>query len=352
MHPFLGMTGLYPLLALVAVLQGCGNKKSSAPEDFTEMSPRIRAYQKAYAEQVRVNEILYHKLGPALPCPPQYLWVRGVAGPLILPPPFAKGFDTKLFRPNSPAHVIVKLVDPVNDDNLGYLWREKAMLGMLANSALAIKTYHLKSPQRTLSDHCHARLLIMEDLGWYTLGNLPPRWPAWQMGKIAAAVLGILRNLHALGFIHADIHRGNLVFSTLSAPWQSLRLIDFGLARPFVTGAGVHVPNVKTDERVPNPYLASPGELDGFPPTRRSDIYRTAEMFLKLFGEKPNFTDEEDPKWILRQKTNWKYTSRVPVVFREFHKYACKMGFDEKPDYDSWISKFERLGKSPIYHLP
>ncbi|KMS94254.1 hypothetical protein BVRB_023260, partial [Beta vulgaris subsp. vulgaris] len=60
--------------------------------------------------------------------------------------------------------------------------------------------------------------------------------------EISMQALALIENLHNTGYVHADIKPANFVCSSNSSDLtKGIRLVDFGLSRPWKTTSGKHV---------------------------------------------------------------------------------------------------------------
>ena len=168
--------------------------------------------------------------------------------------------------------------------------------------------------------------------------------------------------MHTGGFVHGDIHYENFVFGPVPSAEghfpdpaeavESVALIDFGRASPFITDEGHHTDKENTSYGVGwNSAFLSPFELDGGTKTRRDDIFRLAEMALQLLGPDDQFIRflevvvlgvgiDVQRKRLAKLKRTRKLGDNVPGVFRDFYKYSLDLKFNEKPDYERWMMAF------------
>ena len=170
--------------------------------------------------------------------------------------------------------------------------------------------------------------------------------------SILIASIGLVKNLHERGFVHGDIHLRQFVYDLLPSKAESLRLIDYGRAAPFITKEGAHIPNIRTESSDHwNAKILSVFELDNLPKTRRDDFNRLAAMFLRLLP--PKYTTEYTNavkkisknshtyrKDLSSLKKNRPFGKQTPKIFKDFYTYTLNLAHDERPDYDGWIDKW------------
>ncbi len=183
--------------------------------------------------------------------------------------------------------------------------------------------------------------------------------------EIAFKGIDLLEQLHSTGFVHGDIHNGNILFSL--TPSMTLHLIDFGFASPFLDVYGRHIVEADT---LPNlsPYafailnleLLSPwhlkrGAVDTkrYRPTRRDDLFRFAELLFELASAEysprrkaagDGMRRDAKLKQLIKFKESEavKEIGLVPVEFKEFYEYVLGLRFGEMPEYGRWKSVFSR----------
>jgi hypothetical protein len=98
--------------------------------------------------------------------------------------------------------------------------------------------------------------------------------------KGAKGTVEKLRILHEYGFIHGDIHAGNVALKTSDG--FEITLIDFGLARFFPAEIGAPEEGLaKIDPAIDLSHL-SPWQLGGSRIGRRDDVYRAIEMVVRV----------------------------------------------------------------------
>ena len=298
---------------------------------------------------------------PATPaviqCPPRSVDTAGFGGAHeVFAERFEKGSSSAVhkglsFLPDGTLHwLALKTMTPEASGALvRTLQRDKAALELLQDSKIAPQ---LVAHMPFTSAYCGYRTSVMVLAGDRTLHYLNRSVERHNLSihaSIAIEGLKLLRTLHSFGIIHGDIHMGNLVFFRDAPIAKTLRLIDFGLAAPFVDSTtGKHILDTpRGDSRIVwTPTLLSPFELAGSTPTRRDDLYRFAEIFVSMvLGDKELVALESrdaSPKTVLEWKTA-RDVSRMDYTFARFYEYAKNLRFDERPDYEMWISKFRRI---------
>ena len=102
--------------------------------------------------------------------------------------------------------------------------------------------------------------------------------PASESGQIALSVLGALGALHQKGIVHRDLKPSNIFLAQ-----HGVKLLDFGLARPFL--AAVASPDI--DLTMPGvvmgtPRYMSPEQIDGGLADARSDLFVLGSVLYEM----------------------------------------------------------------------
>lgn len=104
--------------------------------------------------------------------------------------------------------------------------------------------------------------------------------------RIGVKVMGLVEELHSHGFLHNDVHSGNVAFVTTPiVPYQSpdLVLIDFGHSGFYPTEMGN---DTTSSTHGLSLGLLSPWHLQRIRKGRRDDVYRTVEMVADILTRK------------------------------------------------------------------
>jgi serine/threonine protein kinase len=134
--------------------------------------------------------------------------------------------------------------------------------------------------------------IVMEYIRGSTLNAIlkleGPMDPLRAIG-LALQLCGSLAEAHALGVIHRDLKPDNLMISRQADGQESLRVLDFGIARPLLDN------DLPTQSGLlyGSPGYMSPEQILGHELTVRSDLYSVgAILFRTLTGRRP-FTQEK-----------------------------------------------------------
>ncbi|MGE3803753.1 MAG: serine/threonine protein kinase [Gemmataceae bacterium] len=118
------------------------------------------------------------------------------------------------------------------------------------------------------------------------------RLPPGRVGVILNQLSMALQAMHALGYVHRDLKTGNLMVLEAGTPNESIKLLDFGLARKM-TGAGAgatpFIPLEKISQFAEGtPEYMSPEHLQASQMDHRSDIYSVGIILYELLtGHRP-----------------------------------------------------------------
>lgn len=160
-----------------------------------------------------------------------------------------------------------------------------------------------------------------------------------------------IEKLHKLGYLHRDIKPENFVIGFNERDYDLIHLIDFGLAKPYLTENKKHI-KFTNDSRVGGTllYLSMNGHL-GFEASRRDDLYSLGYMLIHLFNGSLPWTNvkgdfEEKKAMIYKTKVTThfdKLCAGLPDGMVEYFECVHKMAFLEDPDYNYLIGLFEKM---------
>jgi serine/threonine protein kinase len=110
-------------------------------------------------------------------------------------------------------------------------------------------------------------------------------WPAADAAALAATVADALAAAHLAGIVHRDVKPSNIMI----ARDGSIRLLDFGIARP--TGMD-STTLTKTGTIVGTPAYMSPEQFDSRWIDARSDVYSLGVVLFELLTGRPPFVSD------------------------------------------------------------
>ena len=168
------------------------------------------------------------------------------------------------------------------------------------------------------------------------------------VAAIAVKVIGIVRDVHALGMLHADIHGRNFIVDDPSNVPDGIKIIDFGASQPYIDPqTGMHIRNRIGSPPDGNPFFQSPYVLEGSRISRRDDMYRVSELLYHILGGSRDFTTR--PTKAAKRKREWRLREPVYSIFNDFHHAMCILAFTERPDYQGWIDRFTLVALQTLH---
>lgn len=159
------------------------------------------------------------------------------------------------------------------------LWRE-ARTAASVNHPNICQLYEIDSDGEEL-------FIAMELLDGEPLSTRLLRGPLrpTEAGQIALSVLSALGALHQKSIVHRDLKPSNIFLAQ-----HGVKLLDFGLARPFVgaldaTGRDLTLPGIVMG----TPRYMSPEQIEGGNADARSDLFVLGSVLYEMLAGKPAF---------------------------------------------------------------
>ncbi|RPD54457.1 kinase-like protein, partial [Lentinus tigrinus ALCF2SS1-7] len=160
-----------------------------------------------------------------------------------------------------------------------------------------------------------------------------------------------LEYIHSHGIVHCDLKPSNLMLGCPGARPGQVRIIDFGVCRPFrdpVTSE--HRPDEGTPRSFGTQrYISLNGHFH-HSPSRRDDLESLSYTTLSLMaGRLPwdprDWKDRLSSDGVFSLKKQWTGTRLAGVlsVFGAFVDYARRLEYAEEPDYDRWKHRFRGM---------
>ncbi|RPD53825.1 kinase-like protein [Lentinus tigrinus ALCF2SS1-6] len=176
-------------------------------------------------------------------------------------------------------------------------------------------------------------------------GNLTLR----NLAALLHQLLDGLEFIHSHGIVHCDIKPSNLMLGRAGAEPGRVRIIDFGVCRPFRDPVTFeHRPDKGTLWSLGTQgYMSLNGHYHH--PPRRDDLESLAYTALSLMaGRLPwdrRNKDRLSSNGVFSLKKQWTGTRLAGdlSVFGAFVDYARHLGYTEEPDYDHWKHQFRAL---------
>jgi serine/threonine protein kinase len=192
------------------------------------------------------------------------------------------------------------------------------------------------------------RCMIMQKMGSsvHELISKEGRLSILQSFMLGISLLQTLGKLHDLGYIHGDIHQGNVLLAEGSDISKGVVLIDFEFAEKLDTA--------DVAARTPPEYahsMHSPWALTGSPPSFRDDLYRAMEVVAHAIAGPGLYRTMEDSAVMLPRaefhaiKSSFSIfdlaTRRAPIGPVAKHsldlitKYVMQLRLHERVDFKS-----------------
>ena len=177
--------------------------------------------------------------------------------------------------------VAIKRLRPAAGDGLERerLWRE-ARTAASVNHPNICQLYEIDSDGDEL-------FLAMELLDGEPLSARLARGPlpSGEAGQIALSVLSALGALHHKGIVHRDLKPSNIFLAT-----HGVKLVDFGLARPFTgdleaTQKNLTIPGIVMG----TPRYMAPEQIEGGVTDARSDLFVLGSVLYEMVSGHPPF---------------------------------------------------------------
>ena len=111
-------------------------------------------------------------------------------------------------------------------------------------------------------------------------GPIPPS-EAIQIALRVADTLGVL---HAHGIVHRDLKPSNIFLTA-----AGVKILDFGLARSFLTDSSTTIPVTHAGTIVGTPQYAAPEQLTGATLDGRTDLFALAVILFEMVAGRPPF---------------------------------------------------------------
>jgi serine/threonine protein kinase len=315
------------------------------------------------------------KRGALRKCPKEYsLVVEGGSTPLFqqAPEALAKRSGSSVYRLGDmyAVKIITDYWYPVVDAMITERRIMRSMMDQPGGPAqYGIANMYELSPD--LSEVCRMRMLVTDLLPGTSLEERvlhgQPTLDRQSILKIAAGALEALEKFHKSGFAHGDIHSGNIMIHESSPGDFSVRLIDLGLANPFVDEFGSHIPQVyaTTLELRDDPDVItfmSPWHIQSnlgmkYRSSRRDDVFRLAEMMLWVSSKRfrDHLKEVSRTAEVFARRNGlirFKRYAGEPLPYREidppirrFYRHVLELKFDEEPDYARWIAELHLAGQ-------
>lgn len=164
-----------------------------------------------------------------------------------------------------------------------------------------------------------------------------------------------LRTLHTTGFIHGEVHPGNVMISTFEnvvfADGQPLFLIDFGNAKPYFQAAGTpRLPRRTQRTSAYNDFMST-NMHRGYPPSPKDDLESALYIMVFVFNGRLPWSGCRTVREVVQRKDsiqNRALTRGFPNAITWLSGHIRSMPWDRIPPYDLLLSRL----RSALHELP
>ena len=158
--------------------------------------------------------------------------------------------------------------------------------------------------------------------------------------RFGLQMLQCIKSIHNMGIIHRDIKPSNFLLNTTN---KSLLLIDFGLAKQYISRGGIHKPNVCSIKICGTLRYISTYVHDRNEPSRRDDIISMVYVIIFLMKRILPWQDviysTRIEKYqmihnIKKMVTHEELCNLLPDKLKNIIDYSYGLKYSETPDYD------------------
>ncbi len=185
--------------------------------------------------------------------------------------------------------VVVKImhdhiaVDPVFRDRFK---REMQLMAHFQHPyAVSLYDASLEDPQ--------GPCIVMEYIRGVTLDTLLARngrLTPMRVGRLLGQLCEVLQAAHSEGIIHRDLKPANLMVVDPDTPYEIIKVMDFGLAKPIVHDPSLPFPLTNGDFTVGTPGYMCPEQARGEEMDHRGDLYSVGAILFELLAGRLPFS--------------------------------------------------------------
>jgi serine/threonine-protein kinase len=193
-------------------------------------------------------------------------------------------------------------------------WAVKLLHPEMSRIEIVVKRFEREARAASAIDHAHVvqvvdfgrapeglLYLVMENLEGSSLASAIEAsrgLPASRAVPIATQVLGALQAVHAAGIVHRDLKPDNIMLLRRAGQEDYVKLLDFGIAKADVDGAGQ--PLTAVGAVFGTPAYMSPEQALGQPVDLRSDLFALGVILHEMVTGQQPFSGP-NPGFILQE---------------------------------------------------
>ncbi|GIY25459.1 tau-tubulin kinase homolog Asator [Caerostris darwini] len=166
--------------------------------------------------------------------------------------------------------------------------------------------------------------------------------------RLGLQILKAIESIHEVGFLHRDIKPSNFSMGRLSHNCRSVYMLDFGLARQYVTATGeVRPPRAAAGFRGTVRY-ASINAHKNKEMGRHDDLWSLFYMLVEFVnGQLPwRKIKDKEQVGVMKEKYDHRLLLKhLPSDFRQFLDHIYALDYHIRPDYCMLSGLFERCMK-------
>src|SRR4051794_23964777 len=148
--------------------------------------------------------------------------------------------------------------------------------------------------------------IVMEYLRGVTLDTLlhrNGRLSPMRCGRLLGQLCEVLQAAHSQGIIHRDLKPANLMVVDPDTPYEILKVMDFGLAKPLAHDPEVPAPLTNGDFTVGTPGYMCPEQARGEEMDHRGDLYSVGAILFELLAGRLPFSGSSTMDVLLAHAT-------------------------------------------------
>lgn len=135
--------------------------------------------------------------------------------------------------------------------------------------------------------------IVMEYIRGVTLDVLLHRnakLSPMRVGRLLGQLCEVLQTAHSEGIVHRDLKPANLMVVDPDTPYEIVKVMDFGLAKPLVHDPSLPFPLTNGDITVGTPGYMCPEQARGEEMDHRGDLYSVGAILFELLAGKLPFS--------------------------------------------------------------